>query len=621
MRIRSSVTSIITLSLSANLMGQGTIRVGQNVQVSAANSHRAHWEVRMAAKPDDEQQLLACSMVHSAKDNSVHTIVYTSSDGGKNWIATLESDQTKFIGDPDCVFGLDGMAYFSTLRLRYESAEPDETLVYRSPNGGTNWEKPIVLPFIDREYMTIDRTSGEYRGRIYLHGNALDQMVDGNAKVIFTLLRSMNGGLTFRLPVKLIPDANLESRGNGNGEVLSDGTYVAVFQEEPNLKEAPQARHETPVGSLKIVRTDTGGDSFTNADVVSPWYDCRGALAAGLPMIAADHSQSPFKDRLYTVWGDKRSGHCDVRFSYSADKGKTWSASIIVNDDSDPSSPDRFADHNMPAVVVNKNGVVGISWYDRRENPDDVGWWVRFTASLDGGETFLPSVKVSEAPHKAATTLPISIFGWGGGARRPSSAGPTIHTRIQYDQGEGAGGDTGGIVADSRGVFHALWVDNRTGVLQLWTAPVSVDARAMRNGDEELTNLADVTRDVELDYTNTSSDPKSGIVSFDAKIINTSKARIVAPLKLRVIGLSAQSGVVRIMNADNRRGGTGAVWDFSDSLSGGVLEPKQNTRVKRLEFHLAGSQPFRRGTEGYVSRELIRIESKALAQQAAEPAH
>jgi hypothetical protein len=35
-------------------------------------------------------------------------------------------------------------------------------------------------------------------------------------------------------------------------------------------------------------------------------------------------------------------------------------------------------------------------------------------------------------------------------------------------------GDTAGLVADADGVFHALWIDNRTGVHQVWTATIAV---------------------------------------------------------------------------------------------------------------------------------------------------
>src|ERR1051326_1937983 len=36
-------------------------------------------------------------------------------------------------------------------------------------------------------------------------------------------------------------------------------------------------------------------------------------------------------------------------------------------------------------------------------------------------------------------------------------------------------GDTSGLVADSAGAFHPVWIDNRSGWSQIWTAPVRVE--------------------------------------------------------------------------------------------------------------------------------------------------
>jgi hypothetical protein len=35
-------------------------------------------------------------------------------------------------------------------------------------------------------------------------------------------------------------------------------------------------------------------------------------------------------------------------------------------------------------------------------------------------------------------------------------------------------GDTAGLCADADGVFHPLWIDNRTGERQVWTATFRV---------------------------------------------------------------------------------------------------------------------------------------------------
>jgi hypothetical protein len=76
---------------------------------------------------------------------------------------------------------------------------------------------------------------------------------------------------------------------------------------------------------------------------------------------------------------------------------------------------------------------------------------VFFTASRDGGETFLPEVKVSSAEN-----CPITPANGEAGWRWPT------------------GGDYHGLAADAAGRFHLVWADSRDGIYQLRTASATV---------------------------------------------------------------------------------------------------------------------------------------------------
>ncbi len=80
---------------------------------------------------------------------------------------------------------------------------------------------------------------------------------------------------------------------------------------------------------------------------------------------------------------------------------------------------------------------------------------VYFTASLDGGATFLSEVRVSAGP-----SCPFS------------SKNADVALRFL------GGGDYSGLVAGRDGQFHLLWSDSRNAVPQLWTAPVTLHAKA-----------------------------------------------------------------------------------------------------------------------------------------------
>ena len=94
---------------------QVQITVGPNTHVSKTRGDMAHNEVLLSADPLNPSRLIGCTMAFSPKQNKVVTLVYTSSDGGKNWDFTLTNDRGIHSGDPACTFGPDGSAYFTVI--------------------------------------------------------------------------------------------------------------------------------------------------------------------------------------------------------------------------------------------------------------------------------------------------------------------------------------------------------------------------------------------------------------------------------------------------------------------------------------------------------------------------
>ena len=112
--------------------------------------------------------------------------------------------------------------------------------------------------------------------------------------------------------------------------------------------------------------------------------------------------------------------------------------------------PDYTAD--IPAIAVNREGVVAVSWYDRRGLPKPTvgpgnlippaeGYDARLRVSCDGGKTWLPSVRLNQVPM---TGQLIEARGWAG------------------------------LAASADGRFHAAWIGDSTGRRQVWTAAVVV---------------------------------------------------------------------------------------------------------------------------------------------------
>jgi hypothetical protein len=111
------------------------------------------------------------------------------------------------------------------------------------------------------------------------------------------------------------------------------------------------------------------------------------------------------------------------------------------------------ADAQIPSIAANKDGVLAVTWFDQRNDRAKKCYDLFFAASLDGGKTFQPEVRVS----------------------RKSSCPDTPRNKGAFQRWT-YGGDYNGLVAAPDGTFHALWIDGREEVFQLRTVQVKVSA-------------------------------------------------------------------------------------------------------------------------------------------------
>jgi hypothetical protein len=298
----------------------------------------------------------------------------------------------------------------------------------RSSDGGRTWtDSAVSLGRGDHGTLTVDATDGPFSGSVYAVWWETTKDDRGRARAAVLVARSTDRGATFGAPTRIIP-FNLPSVAM-NAVVLSDGLLVVPFMtlRKPRFN--------------WVVTSQDGAKTFSIPQFVTDTCDTWSELAA-------DSTRGAYRDRLYWVCGT--SEHIYVL--HSTDRGETWSAGTIVNQGLGPV-------HN-PVVTVNRDGVVGVSWYDAREDPrsyrgEFACQHVFFTASLDGGQSFLPEVKVSSAENCSDTPAN------GEAGRRWK-----------------AGGDYHGLAAAADGRFHILWADSREGIYQLRTASIRVVSKS-----------------------------------------------------------------------------------------------------------------------------------------------
>lgn len=518
----SGTSSCIALVLLATVSllsasDEPTIKVGTNVQVSAANAELQHWEPVVDVDPGDPQHLLACSLARGPEpDNELFSIAYVSFDGGRGW---QESHREKAV-HPSCAFGK-GAAYLTV--------EGHVSPLYVSKDGARSWAKTATYPSSDHPYLNVDNTSPAFPGQVYISARNADPQ--GHTGV--TLYSFSKEGKSLDVPVSLYSAGDHFTPIMGSAAVMKDGTYALIF---PELMKSPSGdvseyRSEAKNAWIKFSVSRDGGKTLEPPSTVTTINWNSEARSPALQfVVATDTSSGPFQNRLYVAWMEKQLGRYQIWLSHSDDIGKTWSEPVTVDDGVPRTPPAQGPNSLEPAVSVNDRGVVGVLWYDRRDVPDDLGWYARFSASLDGGETFLPSARVSIAPM-SFTGRHRATFNY----HFDKSVADSAYV-ASYTVGFAGGPD---------GVFHAVWVDNRTGNWQLWTAPISVSGAAVRNGSTELSVLKDVSSDAPVHIGSPFFDWSTGEFECDLYVKNVSSKPLAGPLKLRVLRIESDVGIVK----------------------------------------------------------------------------
>ena len=428
------------LQPAANATAKVLVQVGGNVQASAAAAREQHTGCVIAADPTRPERLFVASL-----RNDLDTVGYYSHDGGATWHFGCKRprDADQVTGDEDVAFGPDGALYFVNMRHRREVASTHEfgtegvasIDIARSLDGGKTWEeRGSVGRFIDRPCLTLDCTNGPHRGRLYCQANIEEPIVYTSADGAKTL----TAGLLLRPTIR--------SARPSHPVVLPNG---AVLVTSVVLKGGDDSHNELP-----LWRSIDGGRTFDQLtpNLAGRWKHSR--VQSGsfynlfYPQLAVDPASAKFAGNVYCVW---RDGHIEayILFSRSSDGGATWSVPVVLSEQplGTDAGPDYTAD--IPTIAVNKEGVVAVTWYDRRGLPKPEvgpgnfieGYNARLRVSCDGGKTWLPSVRLNEVPM---TGQLIEARGWAG------------------------------LAASADGRFHAAWIGDSTGKRQVWTAAVEV---------------------------------------------------------------------------------------------------------------------------------------------------
>jgi hypothetical protein len=421
------LAAALCILLSSSLAGaQGAVKAGEDlpVQVDVA---LPLVEPYLAIHPKDPAILVAAAMA-GHPDGSYGALVFSSQDGGRTW--QKHDPGIRDGADVWTEFLADGTAVFST------GAEDSTVKVFRSRDNGRTWSPPTVLEGAHDHPMLA--VAG---GSLYLISSGNWKGPSGRSRDAVLAARSTDGGATFSEPGRAIV-SNLRYEAHDSA-VSSEGALLVGFADHGR----PGERRRLERQRDWLLVSEDSGRTFFEPLLISETCDGRGGWSS-LALNLSDRLAPP--DRLFHVCAAAQFDGIQLR--YSDTFGEIWSTPVRVD------RPGNVTPYSRtPAIAVNKDGVVGVAWSDGRGDGSTIKGSFRcteifFAASLDGGATFLPEVKVSSG--KSCPAAPENV---GVALRFP------------------AGGEYMGLAAAADGTFRLLWADSRSGIYQLRIATVSVE--------------------------------------------------------------------------------------------------------------------------------------------------
>lgn len=443
--------AVVAQALSITLVQAQAIRVGNAAVVARAPDRNLIFEPHLAVHPADPSHFLAVAIVGTAvgsfeeRESQQTCASFLSLDAGKTW------ERHDFViskcADPWVAITPDGQALFTSLGTRptlSQQGRPgavDGLIAFHSADGGRMWdEKPVGLGRgHDHPTTVVDVGSSMRKGWMYVVSHRDIRADDGKVRSSVFVARSRDGGKTFDEPVNVVPN-NLHNLAE-MAAVASDGTLVVSFVDAGHETENPGGGSTFERRRAWVVRSTDGGHAFSMPlfanDACGPPPKFR------LSSFVTDTSAGPFRDRLYFACRQKAGGPIVV--NYSKDGGETWSDPVAANGAPSPST----VEERIPGLAVNAQGVLGVGWIDGRDQPGHrCEQEVHFSASTDGGRTFLPERRVSIVP---------ACSDWDA------------HL-------EPTGGDYFGMVTTPDDRFHLLWSEMRDGISQLRTTTVEAES-------------------------------------------------------------------------------------------------------------------------------------------------
>ncbi len=404
-RLALAATLLAGIALAAGVLpgaadsAGATVRVGPKLPVTAINRsvEPANNSPMLVADPTDARFVVMANRLDAPDFGCA---LQVSGDAGGGWrtanpVPNLPSGADKCYA-PEVAFDAAGVLYYLFVGLAGRGNEPMGAFLTTSVDRAATFSEPrqVLGPRNFAVRMAIDPDHGP-KGRIHLVWlNATsDPPLGGFGPPPNPILaaHSDDGGRTFSTPVQVSDPDRQRVVAPALALGLDHRVHVAYYDLEDDAVDYQGL--EGPVWdgtwSVVVATSADGGDRFgagvtVDGSIAPPE---RVMLIFTMPPPALTAGAG----RLCVGWADARHGDSDVLLRCSSNEGRSWSPAVRANDDRLGNGTSQY----LPRLSLAPDGRLDAIFYDRRDTPENLGTWVYYTFSRDGGRSFSPNTKLS----------------------------------------------------------------------------------------------------------------------------------------------------------------------------------------------------------------------------------
>jgi hypothetical protein len=354
------------------------------IPITAEDPNHPHAYAALALDPVNPMHLVGADIEGTLQPVTQNCVAYDSTDQGRTWSLAPIPYQGVFGSDPSIAIARDGTVYAACLGINRTSATTFRSIgvfVSRSTDGGRTFTNPILAVSstdqteIDKPYLAIDNSGGQYGGTLYLCYSAFDSL---RIPSIYLAYSNDHGVTWHSSPIT----SNI-----GHECSLAVGPDGSVYVAYESFDPSTIMTDPTPSAEM-IVRSTDGGRTFSQPTKIADLSPSQGVIDY-YGSLAVDQSSLAHRGTIYAAFesGVENTGRT-VLFTRSLDNGQTWSTPLRVSNA--PTSVPSF----LPWVSVAPDGRIDVAFADLR-NTGPGGFDIYVASSTDGGLSFNGNMRLT----------------------------------------------------------------------------------------------------------------------------------------------------------------------------------------------------------------------------------